>query len=281
VGWSAADPDAARREWIQNHRRRLRERELRVLDYSSVPNDPCFDSESGHDSISSLSSSASSLQHQATAPCLPETAARLSTDSTEGRTEALNASYPLLSLLLMLKAAFLIFVSSPVALRDAVAAYLLQSVGSRLVEVLLLQTIFWTSSILFSAEGELDNESLSSSRRPSQLSRPSSSSWSEQEEGGPWGNLISAGESRSQRSSEWELDSWPPHWDSRIIVRDPDQEHSLDILRAPQVRAQQSAGRGTQVHPGRSRVSPPEPRRVGYRHTERGPKEILDDLVTV
>jgi hypothetical protein len=276
--------DARRQEWIRNHRRRLHDAE-RVLDYNSVPNYPCFDSESSHDSlVSSLSSAASYPQQLETS--LADRAAPID-HSAEERADRLNAQYPLLpalSCLLALKSALLICVSSPIVLRDPIAAYLLQSIGSRSVDVLLLQTIYWTVSALLSPEEEAEAEEAQedssqaiSSREDRRLTKPHSRS-----QEGPWADLDFSAGNRHRQSSDGDLESWPSQWDTRIIVKDPSQEHSLDALRAMTTPALRVHGqtRGSQVQ--MSRESPPKPlKALRYRHAERGPKEILDDLVTV
>jgi hypothetical protein len=190
-----------------------------------------------------------------------------------------------LSCLLALKSALLICVSSPIVLRDPIAAYLLQSIGSRSVDVLLLQTIYWTVSALLSPEEEAEAEEAQedssqaiSSREDIRLTKPHSRS-----QEGPWADLDFSAGNRHRQSSDGDLESWPSQWDTRIIVKDPSQEHSLDALRAmttPALRVHGQQTRGSQVQ--MSCESPPKPlKALRYRHAERGPKEILDDLVTV
>lgn len=197
--------------------------------------------------------------------------------------------------LLITKSCLLLLINSPVALMNPVVAFLLQPVGSRLLDLVILQLFFWIlQGCLVSPPPPDAFDSLSSSHSSPAVSDSQTPSVGL---GLPWRDLSADFEDilNSRRYLDLESSSSLSslshsgyrRWD--VVVTDPGQEFSLQDLRCPQPVAEleRTATRGKQRRQGSpyaegatgAAIDPPPPSRLRLHQPD--PQDILDDLLTI
>lgn len=258
------------RQWIKRHR--LKYTKI-VTQECDLPNQDVFED---HSSLSSLSSS---IKHNSD---FTTTTTNFSSEVPCRGMELLDdplhpyfSLFSFYSALLISKSFLLFLISSPISLLTPIGAYALQSVGSRVVDLLLSLVMLLIVFVLQKVHLSMPLGSPSIHARALATEK-----WFSHPP------IPSSNVPESYLDSDIESDSRHSSYD--IIVTDPAEKHSLEDLRALRLSSfsheeNDATTKKVLQEMKRSRASKENETLpcARYHFIERDPKEILDDLLTL